>query len=264
MNAYECADYVEATLSALRTGFETKRVDGSCRIYTPLLRRDGDSFVLHVQLVGDAVEISDDGATMDYLEMSGVKTRRNRAFERLVGEVLRAHYVELLEGRLVSYASTLAEAGIAAPRLLAAMNDISQYELTRRERAPTSFPQQVEAELVGLSVPYDKGATLRGSIRDRSFQFFANGRRNLILEPLQANTSARASQVADVLIVSVEDVWQEMPRVGAVAILDDSRQVWQPALADLAGFGINVVMWSQRHDTLWGALEDPRRGRVRR
>ena len=264
MNLADCAFLVDETLSAFRQGFDVSQGDGVCRVVTPFQRRDGDQFEIVARPEGSEgwpIRVTDDGATLDYLDLNGIHTDRNRALDRLVGEVVRAHGIQVLQGEIVVYVSRAEEVGAAVLRVLAAMNDLSQFELTRRQREPQTFQDMVAGELVGLGVGYEREVTLPGDVRSRSFRFYINGQRQIILEPLQARDSTRAVERAKSLIVDVMDVWKRQSSLAAVAVLDDQRDVWRDrAIPDLAGFGINTVEWSQRHSQLQPLIENPRRG----
>lgn len=256
----DCTAYVDSTLRRLRKGFEVVPENSGCRVIAPLLRRDGDPLEVVVLPQEDRFVVSDDGDTIDYLQLSGVNTRRNRAFDRLLSEVRSAHEVSVDRGAISSEASELATVGDAIVRVLAAMSDLSQMELARREMPPRTFDALVEGELVGQGLPYEPRVNYRGAIRERTFRFGINSSRKVVVEPMRAQTSSRAVELAAVLIVSVEDVWNVDPGVAAIAVLDDRRDVWsERALPDLAGRGLNVVRWSERHNQFGPAVESPRR-----
>ncbi len=256
----ECAQLVDQSLAKLRGGFEVSTSDDACRVITPFLRRDGDRFEITVRSLGVGFWVSDEGDSLDYLELSGINTR-TKTFERLVTEVKKAHHVDIERGAIVVRASNPNEVGDAIVRAIAAMNDLSQFELTRRERTPQAFTELVEAELVGLSTPYEPRVVKQGAVRPRPFAFGINGRLNVVIEPLSATSSTSAVQAADVLIVSVLDVWKVDPTIGALAVVDDRRAVWDDrALPDLEGNGLTVVRWSRRHAEMSNAIKEPKRG----
>ena len=262
MNIADCSDLVNASLSALKEGFEVSRDKGTCHIRTPFQRRDGDLFEIFAEgNEQSGIRVSDNGATLDFLDLSGIPTDRSRAFKRLLSEVEKAHDVRLQQGEIVSHANSIDLVGETILRVLAAMNDLSQFELTRRQREPQSFEDLVAGELVGRGVSYAHSAILGGEVRPRQFTFYANSERNIVIEPLQARSQSRAVERANHLIVDVMDVWKRNANLAAIAVVDDVRDVWRAnAIPDLEGFGINVVAWSKRHDQLPMMLDNPRRG----
>jgi hypothetical protein len=261
MTTNGCAPMVERAISRLRDGFVAKPYGAGCRLITPLLRRDGDSFEVTVEPTVDGFLVHDEGESLDYLQLSGIGIRGNRSFERLVTEVQSAHRVLLSRGALTAKVTDESQVGDAVVRILAAMNDITQFELTRRERPPETFDSLVEGELVGLGLPYDTGVVKKGATRDRAFAFGIDSQRNTVIQPLTAGSSHRAVEVADVLIVSTLDVWRIDKTLGAIAIVDDKRNVWEDrALPDLLANGLTVVRWSRRHSEMLPAVTEPRRG----
>lgn len=251
----DCTEIVDAALSRFRQGFEVSQEDGGCRVLSPFIRRDGDPFELVVHETRGEYNVSDEGDTLEFLQLSGINTRKNTALDRLVAEVASAHRVTITGGSIVAHARDNEEVGDAVARVLAAMNDLSQFELTRRSVPPRTFDALVEGELVGQGVAYENRVKRRGQVREREFRFGINGQRNMVIEPLRALSPSRAVELAAVLIVSVEDVWKVDPNLTAVAVLDDQRDVWSSrALPDLRGNRIGIVRWSNRHDELPAAL----------
>lgn len=265
MEINECSSLVDSALAKLRSDFAVSTEDGGCRVVAPILRRDGDPFEVLVRVEGDQFVVSDEGDTFDYLQLSGIKTRKNRALERLVSEIRSAHEVTFEQGAVVVRAEDIESVGSAIVRAIAAMSDISQFELTRREAPPRTFDALVEGELVGQNVPYQPRVTYEGAVRERSFRFGINGSRKTVVEPLRAPNSSRAGELAAVLIVNVEDVWRRNPELAAIAVIDDRTAVWsERAVPDLTISGLNVVRWSLRHQELGPALASPQRGTDRR
>ena len=257
----DCSEIVDAALSRLRSDFETSDADVMCRVLSPLERRDGDRFELVVRQIGDRFQVSDDGDTFDYLQLSGVKTRRNRALENLTSEVVTAHDVQLINGAIV-VDSRQGDVGDAIFRVLAAMNDLSQFELNRRVIPPRTFDTLVEGELVGQGVSYQKRIQHQGEIRQRTFRFGINGQRHIVVEPLSARSASRAISLAAVPPGKGGVVWGRVPRRASLACVEDPRDdVWRErSLPDLRGSWVNVVQWAHRHEQLPSAFSEPLRG----
>jgi len=261
MEVADCSELVDAAVAHLRLGFQTARENGVCRVLSPIVRRDGDPFEVFVHPAGDTFEVTDEGDTLEFLQLSGIHTRKNRALDKLIAEVAKAHNVSLRRGAIVATGATTEQVGEAIVHVVAAMNDVSQFELTRRSIPPRTFDTLVEGELVGQNVPYENRVAYRGEIRERTFRFGINGAHRIVIEPFSVRSSTRAVELAAVLIVGVEDVWRREPQLAAVAVLDDRTDVWsKAAVPDLSGSGINVVRWSSRHEELPLAISSPRRG----
>jgi len=243
-----CDAWLALAKEHLSAQFEVYEQDGACFVVTPFLRHDNDPVTLRISGGnGGSVLVTDDGATIDYLRLSGYAVRRNASFKKHMRSIQQSFSVNIEDEEILlevpdsDFATALATVARAAQH-------VSYLIYRRRPRSTVRFEERVEIELIGVGAVYARDITVQGQTGPRRFSFFVNGAGSTLLQPLSGTSREALTSKVERLAFRIMDVQRASSEYRFFPILDDTGRtadLWSAAmLGPLEAYSDGVIRWS--------------------
>lgn len=249
-----CENVVKSYLGWLNDQFVVEKEDGSCRIATPYLSPDGDYIdVLISQEPEGRYVLTDDGAVVDFLYLSGIDIDRAAHRRQIFEMILNKNGVTFDKGMLSLNVSQPSDLEPSLHQLIQAIQESQSLVFSAKEGGTRVFREEVSAGLNEKGVEYSANIILPGLAKlEHRFDFGRVTKKGqIVIQTLSTTNPAYASQLAIQLTWSFLDVRKtDKPFVG-VSVIDDSEDVWKgETLNILKTYCDDVVPWSES-ERLW-------------
>ncbi len=223
--------------------------DGWGTITTPFLDRHNDHLQIHVRREGARLEMTDDGYTLDDLEMSGcpIDSPRRRA---LLSETLRGLGVDQRDNALC----VTADPGQAPQKkhdLLTAMVRVGDLFVLSKASVQSLFTEDVQHWLDEHDVRYSAGVSFRGQTGySQRFDFLINAsKRQGIPERLVQTINRPEKAQANLAIQAWNDVRSKRPDdATAYVSINDANRVPAGFTNAPESYKMKPVLWSNRDE----------------
>lgn len=126
-----------------RTKIRTDETTGWSVMSTPFLGAYNDPLEIYLRKEGNNIEMSDDGATFDNLNLLGINLSRSQKRREWVEYILR-NYGVTLEGNELRTIATVDNFPRKKHSLLCAMLEISEMEVLAQNNVATLFKEDVK------------------------------------------------------------------------------------------------------------------------
>lgn len=261
MSDDSCEVVIGELADVFRSQLELHRVDDGCVIVTPLTYPDMDAIELFVQRAADSYRISDDGNTLNMLFVNGLALERNKTLMAEAVCLASDHGVALHESELVVDA-TPGKLGEASLDLLNAIQGIGYMLYRRRHGRRATFARKIEELFLTHRTEYSPNFAVRGKASLNRIRFHVNSDRNLLIEPVSANTVTSARDKAVKVAYKWSDIQngyndrREYCPFKLVSVLDDrderGRAIWSDteAITPLMTYSDTLIRWETEQPTL--------------
>lgn len=243
-----CDAWLALAREHLSAQFEVYEQGGVCFVVTPFLRHDNDPVTLRIGDGADgSVLVTDDGATVDYLRLSGYAVRRNASFQKYMWNIRQSFGVKIEDEEILLEVPD-SDFAMALAAVARAAQHVSYLIYRRRARGTVRFEERVEIELIGVGAAYTRDFTVQGQTGPRRFSFFVNGGGNALLQPLSGTSRDALMSKAERLLFHIMDVKEASSGYRFFPILDDTGRaadLWSATmLAPLETYSDGVIRWS--------------------
>jgi len=252
-----CTAVAEQVVSHIGNGFEAHPVEGGCVIVTPFLRPDFDHIELYIEQKTSGILITDDGDTIGNLFVSGLTITKNLQSE--ITNIASAHGVHFANSTLsVEAADT--SAGDAFQRLLNAVQAVTYLIYKRSHVHRPTFGDQIEEFLLENRVKYSPNYFVQGKGDKHTIPYYINGNRNIMLEPVAANTASSARNQATKIGYQWLDMRAAHVQGNYTVVIDDRGERWENTWEDtqvLHSLSISsdtVIRWEAERPRLLSLL----------
>jgi hypothetical protein len=252
MKPKSCSDLLTAYQSYLNDNMTLIDLGAdSCEIVTPFVRPDGDHIRFFVMQLKDALLLTDEGETTDWLFSVGLEFDRNgNRAKRL--EHIAHRYRVVFERGVFSLLIEDTNVGSNINRFVTALQSASQLIHLRRPYTARSFRDDVENYLLQENQVYVPNFPVVGKAIEHRVDFYLDSGRNLLLETLAASTVAAATDKLAKSNFKWLDIRETKTSYKTAFLVDDSNDTWEslwtkPKIASLLNSYTDEVMrWSQR------------------
>ncbi len=241
-------DLVDSYATWLRSKTDLKEVNGWVEITTPFLDRHNDSLQFYVRSSGSEIELTDDGSTIQDLEMSGCTLSSQKRHD-LLTITLNGFGIQLRDKELFTFA-TADNFARKKHALLQAMLAVNDLFFTAQPFVRSLFLEEVEAWLDSSDVRFTPKIKFTGaSGYDHVFDFVipkSPRQPERLLKSINNPDRAAAQNLA----FSWHDIQVTRPRrARAFAILNDTEQKLAKGVLDaLRNYDIQPVLWTKREE----------------
>ena len=252
-----CTAVAEQVVSHIGNGFDAYPIEGGCVIVTPFLRPDFDHIELYMEQKNNGILITDDGDTIGNLFVSGLKITKDLQAE--IANIATSHGVHFANSTM-SVGATDASAGDAFQRLLNAVQAVTYLIYKRSHVHRPTFGDQVEEFLLENRVSYSPNYFVQGKGDKHTIPYYINGNRNIMLEPVTANTASSARNQATRIGYQWLDMRAAHVQGNYTVIIDDRGERWgntwenAQALHSLSTSSDTVIRWEAERPRLLSLL----------
>jgi len=243
-----CDEIVASYVKWLRDGFSVHAVPaGGCSIETPFLDMNNDHIEIFVETVGSDLRLTDDGYTVNNLQMAGVSTETPKR-RQLLENIARGFGAAVEGDELCAYASR-ADVGKKKHALIQAILSANDILFTTREQSAELFKEEVEKFLTQNNILFVPGPNFVGkSTFTHSFDFAIPGSSSRPEILLRAMNNPNRNNISS-FIFAWNDTREVRPRPAkAIAMLNDynTRPITTANTSALQSYDIQPILWSIR------------------
>lgn len=219
-------------------------------ITTPFDGLYNDPIEIYVKKEGDTIYLSDDGATIENLELAGVNISRSAQRKEWLEYILLNYGIQLNNKELCATAKAK-EFAQKKHNLLCAISDISDMEITSKHVISSMFRDEVKALLDEQEIIYTPQFIAKGNTGlEFTFDFQIAGRKKEIL--LKSFNSLNKTNVPSFLF-GLDDIKTAREKISSkellsVAVINDIDKDIKPEyLNAFESKNAEVIFWSGRN-----------------
>lgn len=244
-------DYKKQYIDWLTANIEQNKInDNTYRITLPFLDRHNDMIDIYIVDHNGKYELSDDGNTINDLELSGVSLKNGRR-KVLLNEILNSYGIKLGDGNaLISDAST-DNLPLKKHMLSQCILKIDDMFYMSKHNVQSVFIDDVRKFLDDNNVRYVPGASFTGKSGYPTMYDFTiakyknNPERNIKVVNHLTNENAKS------IIFGWIDTRDARKVVSQLyTFINDEKKAPQDALNALKEYQINPVLWSEKNNYL--------------
>jgi len=183
----------------LAANFDIVPDGDGCRLVLPFTRQDSD--YIELMLLEDRpgeVRITDDCGTSDYLFLNGLTLEANSELLADAEAIANRHHVKFVSSEL--FVTVPAdEIADGLHRMIATTLELGDLIFKRRQRAISTFDEEVEAFFISNEIPVTRHHYIRGKTATHTVNFYIDGRLKWLAETLSVH-SAQSARIRGRLI----------------------------------------------------------------
>jgi len=247
MDINTCINYVHNYLNWLDKKFVIECKDDSfCHIITPFLRQDNDHIEVFIEKEGDNIVLTDDGATFEYLYLSGIDlnspTRKNYVFS------ISNRTQCIFDGyEIKCYIESLDDFGIRFNNFINSIMSISNLTYTANPRGKATFKDDVIDMFASWKINYNS-QFINGYTKEHHFDFVIMKKKIIIVEPISTASVSYGIKLAESLAFKFNDIRKNNITFIGVSLVNDREDIWTPEiLTTLEKNSDEMVSWSNRN-----------------
>ena len=224
--------------------------NGWYSITTPFLNVFNDCIEIYCKNDNGKIMLSDDGETMNNLELLGITFSRSRKRKDLLHKILLNYGVEQ-NGNKLSVSTTLSKFPQAKHNLLSAIIAVSDIHVTAKDGGIYSFADDVNKFFKEQDIIYTPGFIATGDDKlNYHFDFQIAGKTEEIL--IKTFNTVNASNLKIFLYdwSGIKYTRQNIANkeiLGLAIINDEDKEVNPSYLEALQSKGAEYVLWQERH-----------------
>jgi hypothetical protein len=244
----ECERLVDSYVAWLRSKITLRDIDGACEITTPFLDRHNDRIQIYVEQKNGFLLVSDDGNTLNDLELSGCKIDTpNR--KQMLQTILNGFAVEEIGGELQVRAApdTFAH---KKHSLLQAILTVNDMFMMARPHVARFFREDVANFLDSLDVRYAPDVSFQGkSGYTHHFDFVIPKSRKSPERVIKAINNPNKDSATALLFSWTDTKEIRPPKAVIYAVLNDTeKSLNADVLSAFHHYEVKTVLWSKRDE----------------
>ena len=232
------------------TSYRTDDQTGWSSITTPFMGAFNDPIDIYVKQFGeDKVLLSDDGVTLENLELMGVNVSRSPRRKEWLNYILANYGIKLEDNELISEAR-MAEFAQKKHNMICAISEISDMEVLVKNTISSLFKEDVRTFFDEQQLIYTPQFITKGKTGiDFTFDFQIAGRTKEVV--IKSFNTLNKINVPNFLF-SWEDIKEAREAAsgkelkGLAIINDTDREVKGEYISALNKYGADCILWSKR------------------
>lgn len=245
-----CNELVQNYLKFLADGFSCGTDGPFIVLTTPFMYADGDNIDLYIEQYGDFVIVSDMGETARRLALLNFNWKTKLA-RSLFAHILGSTGVSSIEGKIYTKLLHLEDVGDKVNDLIHAIQQTDNLAFTVHDYSPQDFRDDVEIFLRKSGFEPELNYQIDGvSGNVWRVHFYFNHNSNVLAKALSSNSKGGAKNLIQATYTAYDDIKKLHPEVVRSIILDDSIDIWEPEIINLANQVIDtgVGLWSRKEE----------------
>lgn len=233
-----------------QTTYRLDENSGWCRVSTPFMGMFNDPIEVFIKHTGENILLSDDGVTIENLELSGVDIFRSPKRREWM-EYIRLNFgIDVHENELRTEAN-MSNFAQKKHNLICAIAELSGLEITAKNTIQSMFKEDVRSLLDEQDLIYTPHFIAKGSTGiDFTFDFQIAGKKNETV--IKTFNVLNKTNVPNFLF-GWDDVKSAREKVsgkalnGLAIINDTDRDIKGDLLSALKSKGADYILWSERN-----------------
>lgn len=257
-----CSQIVDSTIAHLNGQFLIQPLDDGCLVITPFMDAERAPVELFVREVDNEFLLTDEGNITNQLFLNGLTVEENPELIQGIVTIAHTNEVDFRDSELFVRASR-ENIGEALQNLASAIQAVSFLQYKKSHRLRVSFDEEVERLLISNNIKYEYKYSLRGLANTHTVPFYMNSSRNVLLEPIFADSVSSARNKAKKVAYEWGDIQRQHGGLYKyLVILDDQktrqREVWHDpeAMSALQNYSTDVLFWTEDQSKLIALLQE--------
>ncbi|WP_341877633.1 DUF1829 domain-containing protein [Defluviitalea saccharophila] len=242
--------YATLYLNWLKENIEEYKINNTAyRITTPFLDRNNDyTEVYLIKQANDDFILTDDGYTINELELSGFSIKSSEKRKNLMINILNSHGVKLGQDNDLFIKCSLSDMPLKKHMLIQCMIKVSDLFMLSRDNVKSIFLEDVQNYLECHNIRYIADVTFNGKSGLSSNYDFAIAKSKKSPERIIKVVNNLDTSYAKSIIFSWNDTLDARKNISVLYafINDDNKKVSHDALTALKQYEIKTVLWSKR------------------
>lgn len=234
----------------IKEHIQEKQIDDNIfRITTPFLDRNNDHIEVYVIKQNDSsIVITDDGHTINELELSGFTIKGSKKREDALRSILNSHGITLGDNNDLFVKTELSQFPIKKHMLTQCMIKISDLFVLSQSSIKSFFLEDVENFFIDNDIRYTQGPSFIGKSKLlNNYDFVISHYKDIPERIIRVINDCRLDY-AKSIIFSWEDVKELRPKNSVLYtfINDQNKKPSKDALQALSEYNIKHVLWNDR------------------
>jgi hypothetical protein len=240
-------DLKNAYSTWLNQQFTFRDLKGAIEITTPFLDRNNDRIQLYVIQDGNGLIITDDGITINELDMSGIDINNSPKRKELLDYIVNGYGIKCENNNLFVHA-TKTNFPQKKHSLIQAVMSVNDMFMTNRETVSGIFLEEVQMFLESKDVRFTPNISFNGkSGLVHNFDFVIPKYKNAPERILKTFNSPSKEKTEAMLFAWADTKLNRSDNSVLYAFLNDfERKINDTILNALQEYNVKPVLWSQR------------------
>jgi Domain of unknown function DUF1829/Domain of unknown function DUF1828 len=223
--------------------------DGCVEITTPYLDRHNDYLQIYAQKSNGGIILSDDGYTIDDLELSGCNLESKKRFD-LLKQTLNGFGIQLKDNRILEAHASAENFALRKHNLVQAMLAVNDLFYLAAPMVENLFFEDVISWLELSDIRFTPKVKFTGkSGYDYLYDFVIPKSKSQPERILQAVNRPTKDSAQRVILAWIDTKEVRSAESKAYAMLNDSENSVPPSVIDaLRNYDVNPVLWSHREE----------------
>lgn len=234
-----------------KTSIKTDSESNWSVITTPFFGLFNDPIEIYIKLDGNKILLSDDGQTLNNLDLAGASISRSPKRKEWVDYILLNYGIELKDGKELTLVASHVDFAQRKHNLLCAISEISDMEVMAKHIVSSLFKEDVRGLLDEQNVIYTPQFIAKGSTGiEFTFDFQIASRTKEVV--IKSFNSLNKMNVPNFLF-SWDDIKGSRERVSgkellSLAIINDiDKDIKYEYINALESKGADLILWSDRN-----------------
>lgn len=234
-----------------KTSYKEDTSTGWYKITTPFLGLFNDPIEIYLKKDDDKIKLSDDGVTIESLELCGVDIARSPKRKEWVEFIKRNYGIDIAGKELVTIAS-LDNFAQKKHNLVCAIEELCSLEMTAKHTISAMFREDVKNLLIEQDMIFTPQFIAKGSTGiEFTFDFQIAGRKNETV--IKTFNTLNKLNVPNFLF-SWEDIKANREQIsgkelkGLAIVNDADNAIKHEYLTALESKGADFILWSERYN----------------
>lgn len=230
---------------------EYKVSENVYRITLPYLNRNNDCTEIYIKIEGDSYLLTDDGETIDELEMSNFNLFSSQKRTEIFNRILLAHGVKISSNNELYITCSKEELPQRKHMLSQCMIKVSDLFYTSRNAVQSLFIEDVQSFLDSKEIRYSQDVSFLGiSGLTTNYDFLITKSKNAPERIIKVVNSIDQPQSNNILFLwnDTSQARQANPSVLYVFLQDKEKKIPQTVITSMKNYGVIPVQWSKREN----------------
>lgn len=248
MKADANLDFCNLYLSWIKQNIDQFKVsDNTFRLTMPFLDRNNDQIEIYITKSNGSYLITDDGATLNDLFLSGFEISKNSKRENILNSIVAAHGVRRTADNELEVECTVDDLPMKKHLLAQCMLKVSDMFYLTRNNVQSLFLDDVQRFLDMHDVRYVPNISITGKSKLTTHYDFVIARSKSSHERLIKVVNNMDRNAAKSIIFSWNDIRETRPNAQAFAFIQNvDKKVPEDAIGALTEYDIRPLLWSEK------------------
>jgi len=246
----DCREIIEKYVQWIKDNTVVHNIESgkSCAVSTPFLDRHNDNIEIYILKEGAGYKLTDDGFTLNDLEMSGMDVASSPKREKIFRTILNGFGIKVGADHEIFVIANSSNIGQKKHYLIQAILAVNDMFALSQESIYSLFKEDVEIYFSSNNLRFSKDIKLTGKTGfDHNIDFLISASQHKPERLIKTINSPKKDYIIPTIFAfnDIRDL-RETPTQNYVIFNDQERQPSSDVIAALDSYQINHIGWSQK------------------